>query len=123
MTSSVESDTGLRNRSFLSCDLPLFINGCLSENIHKYANVFLLEIHFHTNQNNFHMNGFAGRLVLMIRTVYSVRLINLHLVVGCRSIWQQQTLLETNTRNQFNNYVIHHGQLLVFTATSHFSRV
>ena len=52
----------------------------------------------------------------VFRTDYSVRLINL--VIGCRSVWRQQTLLEKNSRNQLNNnYVIRENQLLVFRAT------
>ena len=34
---------------------------------HSYENVFRLQVHFHVNQTDFDMKGFAGRLVLKPR--------------------------------------------------------
>ena len=46
--------------------LPLCQNKSSCETIHN-ENEFHLHVHFHANQINFHLNGFAQRLVLKMR--------------------------------------------------------
>ena len=51
------------HRPFPSYPLPLFQNESTCD---SYENVYH-HVHFHANQSNFHLNGFAQRLVLKLR--------------------------------------------------------
>ena len=52
---------GHKNRPFPSSLVPLF------QNESKCENEFCMQFHFHSNQTNFHKNGFALRLALKQR--------------------------------------------------------
>lgn len=56
------TNTGNLQRLYPSCLFSLCQNQSVRS--HSYENVFLLQDHFHANQNCFHMKGFAWGLIL-----------------------------------------------------------